>query len=84
MGAYAGPPRTHPFFCYLDARDRAHSRDEAFRVYVAESLRLAPQGRALTKPYTGVLASLMEMPDTRTGEEIAADVITRLGLGVTE
>lgn len=74
----------HPFFCYLDARDRAHSRDEAFRVYVAESLRLAPQGRALAKPYAEVVASLGERPDTRTGEEIAADVITRLGLEVIE
>ena len=73
----------HPFFCYLDARDRAHLRDEAFRVYVAESLRLAPQGRALVKPYAEVVASLGERPDTRTGEEIAADVITRLGLEVT-
>lgn len=73
----------HPFFCYLDARDRAHARDEAFRVYVAESLRLAPQNRALAKSYAEVIASLGERPDTRTGDEIAADVITRLGLEVT-
>lgn len=74
----------HPFFCYLDARDRAHTRDEAFRVYVTESFRLAQQHRELAKTYAEVVASLMERPDTRTGDEIAADVITRLGLEVTE
>ena len=84
MGAYAGPPRIHPFFCYLDARDKAHTRDEAFRVYVTELLRLAQQHRTLVKTYAEVVASLGERPDTRTGEEIAADVITRLGLEVIE
>lgn len=74
----------HPFFCYLDARDRAHSRDEVFRAYVTESFRLALQNKMLARPYAEVIASLGERPDTRTGDEIAADVISRLGLEVSE
>lgn len=74
----------HPFFCYLDARDRAHARDEAYRVYVSEALRLAPQGRALARPWAEVAASVGRPRDTRSGDEIAADVISRLGLEVTQ
>lgn len=86
MGAYVGVWRVRPFLCYVRARDRAHARDEAWRAYVSEALRLAPQGRCLTRSYGEVLSRVMDpapREDRRSGDEIAADVIGRIGLEVT-
>lgn len=86
MGAYVGVWRVRPFLCYVRARDRAHARDEVWRAYVVEALRLAPQGRCLTRSYGEALSRVMgpaPREDRRDGDEIAADVIERMGLEVT-
>ena len=86
MGAYVGVWRVRPFLCYVRARDRAHARDEAWRVYVSEALRLPTQNKCLTLSYGEFLSRVMgpsPREDRRGGDEIAADVISRLGLEVT-
>lgn len=86
MGAYVGVWRVRPFLCYVRARDRAHAREEAWRAYVSEALRLAPQNKCLTRSYGEVLSRVMgpaPREDRRSGDEIAADVIGRIGLEVT-
>lgn len=82
MGAYAGPPRLRPFCRYVLARDRAHTVEESYRVYVAESLRLAPQGKCLGTPWADLLKRSLSPADPRSGEEIAADVLSGIGLEV--
>lgn len=86
MGAYVGVWRVRPFLCYVRARDRAHARDEAWRVYASEALRLPSQNKCLTLSYGEFLSRVMgpsPREDRRDGDEIAADVISRLGLEVT-
>ena len=53
----------------------------AYRVHVTESLRNMPQGRHVAISYWDMIHP--KPADTRTGDEIAADVIERLGLEVT-
>lgn len=53
----------------------------SWRSYVADSLREAPAGRYLTRRWADTLAPARR--DGRTGDEIAADVIKKLGLEVT-
>ena len=66
---------------YALARIEQQSRDELFRAYVARSLQAAPKGEYVEAQY----ADLAYPPpvDPRSGDEIAEDVIRRLGLEVT-
>ena len=67
---------------YLSARQRRAAEDAAYRVYVTESLRLAVQSRYIARPYLELIGGAGEPVETRSGEEIAADVVERLGLEV--
>lgn len=82
MGEYTGPRRARPFARYLTARRRRESEEAAYRVYVTESLRLSVQSRYIAKPFMELMRGAAEPADTRSGDEIAADVIGRLGLKV--
>lgn len=53
------------------------------RDYLTESVRLLPEGRAYTLSLRELLAREAQPQDTRSGDEIAADVILSLGLEVT-
>lgn len=78
MGAYVGPRRVRPFLCYAAtmAKDRA---ENALRwEYVAEALRLAPQQKYPTQHIRDLLHP--KTRDTRSGDEIAVDVIKAAGL----
>ena len=67
---------------YVLARAEQQSRDELFRAYIARSLRAIPRGEYIEVQY----ADMAYPPpvDPRSGDEIAEDVIRRLGLEVTE
>ena len=62
---------------YVEARLEQGKRDEAYRIFVTESLRLAPQSKYITKSLNDILN---EKVDTRSGDEIAMDVILNAGL----
>jgi len=51
----------------------------AYRHYLTESIRLAPQNKWFTKSFSDLLESAKDV-DNRSGEEIVADVLTRGGL----
>jgi hypothetical protein len=53
-------------------------RDELFKEYVTNSLRLIPQSKYISKTYHELLTPEKE----KTGEEIVIDIITRHGLKV--
>lgn len=82
LGEYGGPRSVTAFLRYAEARALADAERQAFREYVCESLRSAPQGRFLTMSYRDIVNPRPR--DDRSGDEIAADVIARLGLEVTE
>ena len=73
-----------PFARYLEAREREHRELEMYRAFVTESLRLAPQSKFLGRTYAESLRRLDAPRETRSGREIAEDVIGRLELEVTE
>lgn len=66
---------------YALARIEQQSRDELFRAYVARSLRAIPNSEYVEDQYTDLAYPLPV--DPRSGDEIAEDVIRRLGLEVT-
>lgn len=82
MGEYTGPRRARPFARYLSARQRREAEGAAYRVYLTESIRLAVQSRYIATPYLELVRGAAEPADTRSGDEIAADVIDKLGLKV--
>lgn len=53
-------------------------REETYRIFVSESLRLAPQHKCLAKKYTDFLKP--QKIDNRSGEQIASDVMKNAGL----
>ena len=67
---------------YVIARYEDETRETACRIYVCRSLQLAPQGKSLTIDFVDILEP-KEM-DTRTGDEIAEDIIKRAGLKIGE
>lgn len=67
---------------YVLARAEQQSRDELFRAYVARSLQAIPKGEYIEAQYADLAYPLPV--DPRSGDEIAEDVIRRLGLEVTE
>lgn len=67
---------------YVLARVEQQSRDELFRAYVARSLQAIPKGEYIEAGYADLAYPLPV--DPRSGDEIAEDVIRRLGLEVTE
>ena len=66
---------------YALARIEQQSRDELFRAYVARSLQAIPKGEYVKAQYADLAYPLPV--DLRSGDEIAEDVIRRLGLEVT-
>ena len=63
---------------YVEARIDEYQREEAYRIYVTRSLQLAPRGESLVTSYDEILNPKKQ--DTRTGDEIAIDIISRAGL----
>lgn len=78
MGAYVGPRRVRPFLCYAAARAKERAENALRWEYVAESIRLAPQSKYINVTLRDVLHPRQQ--DTRSGDEIAADVIKAAGL----
>ena len=72
------------FLRYALARYTSHQRDMAYRIYVTESLRAIGKGGGYIKPHFTDLIKPKKpkAEDTRTGEEIAFDVLRKIGLEV--
>lgn len=62
---------------YVEARIDEFDREEAYRIYVTRSLQLAPQDGYIEESYYDIMHNKI---DTRNGDEIAIDIMTRAGL----
>lgn len=71
------------FLRYALARYTSHQRDMAYRIYVCESLRAVGKGGYIKSHFADIIKPKKKAPeDTRTGEEIAFDVLNRIGIEV--
>lgn len=61
----------------MQARAIDDLRTHAYRVYVTDSLQLAVQNKYLTQRWADLISNNV---DTRSGDEVALDVIRRAGL----
>lgn len=61
---------------YVNARFEEFKREETYRIFVTESLRLAPQ--KFIKSYRELLKP--QKVDLRSGDQIANDIIKQAGL----
>lgn len=66
---------------YVKAKYKEKQEELAYRIYVTDTLYYQSDNKRLTKRYLDLI-SKPQKKDTRTGDEIAVDVINRLGLKV--
>lgn len=65
---------------YVLARFKKESIDKAYRIFVTDALDYIPQNKYHTTRFADIVYFKNE--DTRTGDEIALDVIKKAGLKV--
>lgn len=63
---------------YVKARLEKEQRDEAYRIFVCDSLQLMPQNKYLAKRYSDLIKKDKE--PQKSGDEIALDIMSRAGL----
>ena len=72
---------------YAMARYKSQQRDLAYRIYVADCLRIISENTAKMGGGSYITAQLADIinpkpVENRTGEELAADIIKRAGIEV--
>ena len=67
---------------YFRARLRQAREDYLYRVYMTDSVYWYARGKSTSKRWADILQQADKPPDRRTGDEIAADLIARMGLKV--
>lgn len=69
---------------YVEARFDSFKREETYRIFVTESLRLAPQ--KFIKSYRDLCKDVLQPQkiDKRSGDEIVEDVMQKAGLHFKE
>lgn len=67
---------------YVESRYEEYQRDLAYRIYVTDSLYLDAQNKMMNMRYAEIIGLKKTKVDTRSGDEIAEDVIKRAGLEV--
>ena len=64
----------------MKARESERNETVLYRKYLTDSLFVSAQNQRLTKRYSELVQQMYAKPVTKDGDEIAADVIARLGL----
>lgn len=64
----------------MTAKFRQYNVDLAYKNYVAETLYLNAQGKMLTVRFCDIIGRKEQQKDTRSGDEIAMEVIQKAGL----
>lgn len=72
------------FLDYVTAEIHRHTEEKLYRVYMTNSIRGAVRGEMLKYQYIDLLNGTTPTEDTRTGTEIAADIISKYGLRFEE
>lgn len=67
---------------YVVARYNSIQREEAYRIYISDTLYHQGRQECLTKRYADIIGLGHEETDERSGNEIAEDIISRMGLKV--
>lgn len=65
---------------YVKVRYNDYLKEYMFRIYMTDSIQLSIENKKLAKRYAELVNP--QPQDDRTGDEIAKDVIERLGLKV--
>lgn len=63
---------------YVKARLEKEQRDEAYRIFVCDSLQLMPQNKYISKRYSDLINKDKE--PQKSGDEIVLDIMSRAGL----
>ena len=67
---------------YVKAKWQERQQDLTYRIYITDGLWAITNKGTLTERYKDLLKKKPQKVDNRSGNEIAADVIQRLGLKV--
>lgn len=71
------------FLRYVTARFKQERREETYRIYLSETLRLLPQRKGFKKSYEEIISQTeKKTEDTRTGKEVAEEVAERMGIKI--
>lgn len=65
----------------MEARAQQEYRDEAYRIYISEMLRLLPQGKSLKISYSDIVNN-RKVEDHRTGKEVAEQAAKKMGVKI--
>lgn len=79
-GDYRGTKKLKQFLRYVKARAEHQNREEAYRIFVTESLKGLPQGKWFTVPYTEIIQP--KKIETKTGKEVADEVAEKIGFKI--
>ena len=63
---------------YVEARIDEFKREEMYRIFISESLRIAPEGKHITKTWSDFVNQTQEEPVN--AEEVINDVMLKAGL----
>ena len=66
----------------MDARVQKEYRDETYRIFISETLRLLPQNKTLKMSYNDIVNKKEEKTDTRTGKEVAEQAAQKMGIKI--
>ena len=80
-GEYRGKRELGLFLRYVDARVKKEYRDETYRIYMSETLRLLPQGKALKTSYADVIKE-HKSKETRNGKAVAEAAAAKMGIKI--
>lgn len=69
---------------YVEARLDEYQREEAYRFYLGKSLQLIPQNKWLKNDYFYFVNPEKKPRESRSGDQIAADIMKRAGLHFEE
>lgn len=69
---------------YVEARLDEYQREEAYRFYLGKSLQLIPQNKWLKNDYFYFVNLEKKPRESRSGDQIAADIMKRAGLHFEE
>lgn len=78
-GEYRGKRTVKHFMRYVRARLEEYQQTLAYRIYISDSLFCAGDNKRLVSRFYDVIT---KPKDTRTADEIATDIINRLGIKV--
>jgi len=76
LGEYRGPSRFHAFVMYALERRKQRMQELSYRIYVTDSLRMAPQGQYMSRRYADVIKPRQEIDADAIIEHVLAAACT--------